>query len=69
MITRYPDVDAIHSTVNGQNIDVKVSLSMAMYLRGGGGIYLNCNILGMGDFGILHVMSLVFYLARGECRT
>ena len=20
----------------------------------------------MGDFGILHVMSLVFYLARGE---
>ena len=23
----------------------------------------------MGDFGILHVMSLVFYLARGECRT
>ena len=28
--------------------------------------YTYKNTLPMGDFGILHVMSLVFYLARGN---
>ena len=31
--------------------------------------HYNMPVEGMGDFGILHVMSLLFYLARGECRT